>query len=270
MSGSAQEGRVWVQGAGELASGVAWRLLRCGYGVILAERPDPLAVRRLVCFATAVHEGRCEVEGIPGRLRGAEEGDWPDGEATVLVDPDAVQLPRLDPAAVVDGRMTKRPPRPLPLGKRPLIGLGPGFRCGRDARLVVETHRGARLGRVIESGGASEDTGVPGEVGGETARRLLRAPGPGRLEALVEVGSLVRAGQVVARVGGRPVTSRLDGLLRGLAYPGTELSTGEKVGDVDPRGAAIDPALVSDKALAIAGGVLEALLRLGIRPPAPR
>jgi xanthine dehydrogenase accessory factor len=148
----------------------------------------------------------------------------------------------------------------------PVIGLGPGFRCGRDARFVVETHRGARLGEVLAEGEAAANTGVPGAVGGETDRRLLRAPAAGRLEPRASIGDLVRAGEVVATVAGVPVTSQIDGRLRGLVHPAAELNRGEKVGDVDPRGAEVDPRKVSDKALAVAGGVLEALLRLGIAP----
>lgn len=256
--------RVWVQGAGELASGVAWRLVRAGFGVICAERPEPLAVRRLVCFATAVHAGRVEVAGVSGVLRRGEEAAWRGGEVTVVVDPDGALLPRLDPAAVVDGRMTKRPPRPLPLQGRPLIGLGPGFVCGRDARFVIETQRGPSLGALLAEGAAAPDTGVPGALGGEGARRLLRAPRAGRIEPRREIGDVVRAGEVVATVGGEPVLALIAGLLRGLAYPGTELRAGEKVGDVDPRGGAVDPRALSDKALAVAGGVLEALRRLGV------
>jgi xanthine dehydrogenase accessory factor len=261
--------RIWIQGAGELASGVAWRLVKAGWLVLCAERPEPLAVRRLVCFASAVRAGRVEIAGIPGVLRPATEAAWHPGEVTVLVDPEATLLPSLDPAAVVDARMTKRPPRPLPLAGRPLIGLGPGFACGRDAALIVETQRGPRLGAVLSEGEAAPDTGVPGEIGGEGARRLLRAPRAGRLEPRREIGDLVGAGETVAFVGGAPVVSLLDGRLRGLAFAGTELRAGEKVGDVDPRGAAVDPRAISDKALAVAEGVLEALkcLRIENRTP---
>jgi xanthine dehydrogenase accessory factor len=51
-----------------------------------------------------------------------------------------------------------------------------------------------------------------------------------------------------------------DGVLRGLAHDGLLVVMGEKVGDLDPR---MDPAScreISDKSLAVGGGVLEALL----------
>lgn len=259
-------GCVWIQGAGELASGVAFRLIRCGYRVILAEVPQPRSVRRRVCFSEAVHGGSCVVEGIPGRLHPVETIDFRAGEAAVTVDPLAEALARLRPAAVVDARMTKREPAPLPTGDSLRIGLGPGFLAGENCDRVIETHRGARLGEVIEAGAAAADTGVPGPVGGRTSERLLRSPAAGRLEPRLRIGDLVEAGEMVGTVAGEPVISKIDGMLRGLVHPAVELSPGEKVGDVDPRGPAIDPDLVSDKALAVAGGVLEALLAMGAAP----
>lgn len=259
-------GRIWIQGGGELASGVAWRLVRARYRVVVAEVPRPRVVRRLVAFAEVVHGTPVAVEGIPGRLSEPAAAEFLPGVVTVLIDPAANMLERLAPDAVVDARMTKRKPRPLPRRRCPLIGLGPGFCCGRDADLVVETHRQARMGAVLECGEAAANTGSPGPVGGETSRRLLRAPASGFLESEHQIGDLVRAGDIVAQVSGKLVICQLDGLLRGLIHPQTELSVGDKVGDVDPRGEAADPRLLSDKALAVAGGVLEALLRLGILP----
>ena len=261
-------GRIWIQGAGELASGVAWRLHRCGYRVLAAELPEPMAVRRLVCFSEVVHLGSCEIEGVPGALVRADEAEYRGDQVSVVVDPEARCLERLGADAVIDARLTKRPPRPLPRGKAPYIGLGPGFTCGLDADFIVETHREARLGEVLTTGQAAPNTGVPGVVGGQTARRVVRAPAAGRLEPVVAIGDLVEEGQVLGHVSGQPVLSQLRGLVRGLVHPHAELSAGEKVGDVDPRGSAMDPARISDKGLAIAGGVLEVLLRCGVLPPA--
>jgi len=260
---------IWIQGAGELASGVGWRLVRCGYRVLMAEVAAPLAVRRLVCFSEAVRIGEVAVEGVTGRLALPSEAVWSRGEVTVIVAPDGDQMGRLRPDVVIDARMTKRAPDPLPRAAAPLIGLGPGFRCGKNADLIVETHRGARLGTVIDAGQALADTGVPGDVGGATASRLLRAPGVGYLTPRCVIGDLVHAGDTIGTVDGRPVRAEVAGRVRGLISSDVELFAGMKVGDIDPRGAAIDPGLVSDKALAIAGGVLEGLLRLGARPAPP-
>jgi xanthine dehydrogenase accessory factor len=131
---------------------------------------------------------------------------------------------------------------------------------------VVETHREAGMGRVLEKGEALPSTGIPGPIRGETAGRLLRSPAAGRLVPCREIGDLVAAGETVGHVEGKPLKSKLNGMLRGLIHHSVELSTGDKVGDIDPRGDAVDPRRVSDKALAVAGGVLEALLRSGVLP----
>lgn len=260
------EGCVWIQGAGELASGVAVRLVRSGYKVVLAETERPLAVRRRVSFSEAVYAGRSTVEDIGGELVEPHACRYRSGLVSVVVDAGGSLLERLGAGAVVDARMTKKAPDSLPTRGSPLIGLGPGFLCGRDADLIVETHREARLGEVISQGTAAPNTGVAGLVGGESSLRVLKAPAAGNFTALFEIGDLVDEGVVLGHVSGIPVVSGLTGRIRGLVHPSAELSAGTKVGDVDPRGAGIDPDLVSDKALAIGGGVLEALLRFKILP----
>lgn len=259
-------GRIWIQGAGELASGVALRLFRSGYRIIMAEIANPLAVRRLVAFSEAVYEGRSEVEGAPARLVLPTEADYQPDVISVIVDPVGSALSRLGADAVVDARLTKQPPVPIPSGHEVMIGLGPGFRCGRDADLIIETHRGARLGEVIIEGEAAPNTGIPGVIGGQSALRVVRSPVAGHLEPSVSIGDLVTEGQPLGEVAGIPIKSLLAGQVRGLIHPKAELSAGEKVGDIDPRGIEIDPRRVSDKALAIAGGVLEALLRRKVYP----
>ena len=260
------EGCIWIQGAGELASGVAVRLVRSGYKVVLAETERPLAVRRRVSFSEAVYTGQNMVEDIGGELVEPAACRYRLGQVSVVVDAGGSVLARLGAGAVVDARMTKKVPGPLPTSGIPVIGLGPGFLCGRDADLIVETHREARLGEVISQGAAAPDTGVAGLVGGQSGLRVLRAPAAGYFTPLFEIGDLVDEGMVLGHVSGIPVVSGLTGRIRGLVHPEAELSAGTKVGDVDPRGARIDPDLVSDKALAIGGGVLEALLRLKILP----
>lgn len=257
-------GGIWIQGAGEMATAVAVSLVRAGYQVLLAEIERPLAVRRLASFAEAVYEGSVEVAGVSGRLVSTSEARFREGAALVVVDPLGLLLEAAAPAAIVDARLTKRAPAVLPGVGLPRIGLGPGFTCGLDADFVIETHRAAGPGRVIAAGTACPDTGIPGEVGGHTVGRLLRSPAAGRLTPACAIGDLVSAGQVVGEVAGRPVASVLDGLLRGLVHERADLQAGTKVGDVDPRGAAVDPRDVTDKGLAIGAGVVAALARLGI------
>jgi len=174
-----------------------------------------------------------------------------------------------EPDAVVDARLTKRAPRPLARGKIPLIGLGPGFTCGLDADLVVETHRPEGPGKLITQGSAAPNTGTPGEMGGHSLARVVRAPVAGRFVPVSAIGDLVEKGQVLGHVEGFPVAAGVAGLVRGLVHPRAELYEGEKVGDVDPRGRAVDPDRVTDKALDIGQGVLAGLVHLGLMPENP-
>lgn len=254
---------VLIKGAGDLASGCALRLHRAGFAVVMTERPDPRAVRRTVAFCEAVAAGRTVVEEAEARLApdaAAARRLAARGIVAVLVDPETRCRQALRPAAVVDARMAKRN-----LGTRPseapvVIGLGPGFSVPRDVHAVVETNRGHRLGAVLYTGEAEPNTGIPGDIDGHTTDRLLRAPATGTLAALSQIGDTVAAGQVVARVDGIEVRAALAGVLRGLVREGTSVKVGDKIGDVDPRARREHCFTVSDKALAVAGGVLEAIL----------
>lgn len=254
--------KIWIQGAGEMASGAAVALLADGHQIVMAEIPNPLAVRRLVCFSEAVYEGSAEVCSWAAVLREPAEAEFQPGQVTVLIDPEAEQMSRLAPDVVVDARMTKRTPAPLPLDSQPLIGLGPGFVCGENADLIVETMRGDDLGQVIASGSALAYTGRPGAVGGRTVTRLLRSPAAGNLVATFAIGDMVTEGTVIGHVSGLPVVAGLSGKLRGLVHAKAELIVGEKVGDVDPRGAEVDPAAMTDKATKVGAGVARAVAAL--------
>lgn len=259
-------GVIWIQGAGELASGVALRLARSGYQIVMAEIANPLAVRRQVAFSEAVYEGKATVEGTSGLLVETLKDPLTDTPVRIVIDPQGELMSSCKVDAVIDARMTKAQPDPLPVEDLMVIGLGPGFFCGRDATAIIETHRGARLGEVIHEGEAAANTGIPGVVAGQSARRVVYSPAAGKLDPMVKIGDLVTKGQTLGTVSGMPINSNLEGMVRGLVHPFAELSAGEKVGDIDPRGSLVDPSLVTDKALAIAGGVLEALLGAGILP----
>jgi xanthine dehydrogenase accessory factor len=265
-------GLVIIRGGGDLGTGTALRLARSGYRVVVLETEQPAVVRRRAAVAEAVFAGRASVEDVTGeRVDAVHVGRWLEEHTDpllipVVVDPAGSTLRELAPAAVVDARMAKRN-----LGTRrddaPVtVGLGPGFTAGVDVDVVVETNRGHSLGRTITEGGASPDTGVPAPVMGVAGDRLLRAPASGRFSALVGIGDIVSSGDAVGRVAGQCVVARTGGVVRGLVADGLEVRDGQKIGDVDPRGPAIDPAAVSDKALAVGGGVLEALLGRGVLP----
>lgn len=253
-----------LRGGGDLASGVALRLQRAGLRVVITELAQPLVVRRLVSFAEAVYNGQTRVEEVLARRVETPDQAIPvldQQEIAVLVDPPADARHYFQPLVLIDGRMAKRPSE-LDRQAAPLvIGLGPGFMAGQDCHAVIETQRGHLLGRVIWQGASLPDTGIPETVGERGQERVLRAPADGLLVAQVEIGDRLGTGQVVAEVGGKMVKAPFDGVLRGLVHPGLVVWRGQKIGDVDPRSNPEYCRLVSDKALAVGGGVLEAILR---------
>jgi xanthine dehydrogenase accessory factor len=242
-----------------MGSGAARLLFLAGFEVLILERPRPLAVRRQVAFAEAVFAGSVVVEGVSARL--VETAPTPPHDSIpVLVDHDGLALSRLSPRVLVDARMAKRN-LGTHKGLAPLvIGLGPGFVAGEDVHAVVETQRGPRLGSVIWSGPPEPDSKVPAAVLGVTENRVLRAPVAGVFRGRARIGDLVDAFAVVGEVAGVPVTAQIAGQVRGLLSDGVEIAVGAKVGDIDPRGGAVDAARVSEKARAISAGVLEAVL----------
>jgi xanthine dehydrogenase accessory factor len=256
--------KVLVRGGGDLASGVAWRLHQSGFRVVITEIPEPLSVRRKVAFCEAVYEGRCAVEGVQAVLvKGPEEVArvWNQGFIPVLVDPDATCRHSIKPDVIVDAILAKKnlgtSTKDAPL----VVALGPGFEAGKDAHFVVETQRGHNLGRLLASGTAAPNTGVPGAVQGITLDRLLRAPASGPWRNIVDIGDMVKKGDAVGTVHGETLYAAIDGVLRGLIRPGITVSKGLKIGDIDPRGKREFCFTISEKALAIAGGVLEGILR---------
>ena len=255
---------ILVRGAGEVATATAWRLHRAGFFRILMTEIDyPLAVRRLVSFCEAVHHGCWTVEGVSAlRVSSLDELPrvWEHGSVGIIVDPNNVSRSALKPDVEVDAILAKRNTGTARDDASLVIGLGPGFYAGRDVHYVVETNRGHDLGRLISSGETSSDTGIPGDIAGKSAERALRAPTHGIFESDYEIGTMVRVGDSVGKVAGSPVKTGLEGTLRGLIRPGTAVTHGLKIGDVDPRGIPSYCSTISDKARAIAGTVLEALL----------
>jgi xanthine dehydrogenase accessory factor len=252
---------ILIRGGGDLASGVALRLHRSGFQVLISELPKPLAVRRAVSFSEAVYEGQWQVEEVTAKrvenqaqiITALEQGQIP-----VIVDPDLTNLPtfNLKPSTIIDARLLKRPPEPPPFEVSLLIGLGPGFVAGENCQAVIETQRGHTLGRVYWRGTANPDSGLPeGEPG-----RVLRAPADGKLIGYAQIGDRLEPGDIIAEVGGQKLTAPFPGVLRGLIRPGLVVSRNLKIGDLDKRDKREYCFLVSDKALAIGGAALEAIL----------
>jgi xanthine dehydrogenase accessory factor len=251
---------ILLRGGGDLATGVAWRLTRAGFPVVVTELAEPLTIRRTVAVSTAVATGEVVVEGMrAARCPDAATavGTARTGTVAVLVEEG---LPDIDAAAVVDARMAKRNLGTTVDDAPLVVGMGPGFSAGTDCHAVIETMRGHHLGRVIWSGPAADDTGTPGVVGGRSVERVVRAPLAGRVRWLCEIGAAVTAGQTLGSVGDAPVTAPLDGVVRGLLADGQSAPEGLKIADIDPRADRAAADEISDKALAVGGGVLEAAL----------
>lgn len=254
---------IWVRGAGDIASGIAFRLHKSGFSVVMSELPQPTSIRRTVCFSEAIIKGETKVEDIVARhANTAQEAQeiLNRGEIAVLTDPAGDIARQLNPVAVVDAILAKRNLGTKITDAPIVIGVGPGFTAGTDCHAVVETMRGHTLGRVYYSGPALPDTGIPGNIGGYTLERLLRAPRAGLFRGVKTIGDVVEPGDICAFVDDEPIITRIRGVLRGLLPDGLSVTEGMKSGDVDPRCELSHCFTVSDKALAIGGGVLEAVM----------
>jgi xanthine dehydrogenase accessory factor len=257
--------KVLIRGGGDLASGTVARLHRIGFQVLITELYQPMVLRRKAAFAEAVYAGEVTVEGITARLAddfGEAQKFLEGGDIAVLRDPEGVVLKDFKPDVLIDGRVTKKPPD-IGMEAAPLvIGLGPGFTAGVNCHAVIETLRGPYLGRVIWEGSAIKNTGIPAPVKGKDRERALRAPASGVLVAHAEIGDHLEEGDLVAEVDGKPIVAPFKGVLRGIVHEGLQVKRGLKIGDVDPRDDPALCALISDRSLAVAGGVLEAVLRV--------
>lgn len=260
---------VVIRGAGDLASGIAVRLHNAGCSLVMTDVAEPTSVRRTVCFSEAVRLGSTKVEGIEGVLcRDATEAKQvataAERRIAVLVDPEGACIKELKPAAVVDAILAKYNTGTTKDMAPIVIGVGPGFHAGTDSKAdchaCVETKRGHYLGRVILDGSPIPNTGVPGNIGGYTTERVLRAPADGLFEPVAKIGDVVKKGDLIATVAGKPLPATIDGVVRGLLQEGCHVTKGMKSGDIDPRCKVGHCYTVSDKARAIGGGVLEAIL----------
>jgi xanthine dehydrogenase accessory factor len=249
-----------------MASAVAWRIYMSNIRrILMLEIDSPLAVRRKVSFCEAVHDGRQSVEGVEAIKVDDYDGvrrSWSQGKIAVAVDPEWRLLEQARPDVVIDAILAKKN-----LGTRMgeaslVIGLGPGFAAGEDVHLTIETNRGHNLGRIITRGSAEPNTGIPGTVGGLTEQRVLRAPCSGEFVARCAIGHRLKKGNTIGAVAAEAVVAKIDGVLRGLIRSPCVVQRGLKIGDIDPRGVVDYCYTISDKARAIAGSVLEAILRI--------
>lgn len=252
-----------IRGAGDTASGLALRLWRAGLRhIAMLELARPMAVRRTVCFSEAVYEGSMQVEELTARLTDDPTDSlnfWNNGEIAVLVDPTAASMAVLRPRIVVDASLSKKNIG-MHVHMAPLVlALGPGYTAGKDVHAVIETMRGPHLGRVLYHGSAEPNTGIPHPLEGYSLERVLRAPEAGMFQTSLDIGSVVFKGDTVGTVQDVPVYAAMDGLVRGLLRDHSPVQRATKLGDIDPSQDA-QYRLVSDKALAVGGGALEAIV----------
>jgi len=256
---------VLIKGAGEMASAVAWRLYMANIRrICMTELDAPLCVRRTVSFCTVIEDGGAQVEGVEAcvaRTLAEVEQAWREGKIAVVRQSQWDSIADLTPGIVVDAILAKRNLGTKITDAPLVIALGPSFVAGRDCHLVIETNRGHHLGRIITEGAAEPNTGVPGDIAGHTEARVLRSPADGVFESNRRIGDRIANGDIVGRVGETPVIAAIGGMLRGLIRPSTQVSSGLKLGDIDPRARPDYCHTISDKARAIAGAVIEGVMR---------
>ena len=223
---------VVVRGGGDIATGTIYKLVKCGFAVLVLEIENPSAIRRNVAFCEAVYEGKMQVEDMncyrAENLNQAKE-IMRTGSPALLIDPSGEcirQLKEMNDGewnyiALVDAILAKKN-----LGTRKdmaelTVALGPGFTAGQDVDIVIETMRGHRLGRIIREGHAMENTGVPGVIAGYGKERVIHAPAAGILRNVKKITDLTEQGELMAYIEQEngekcEVRATIPGLIRGL------------------------------------------------------
>lgn len=255
---------VVVKSGGDIASGVIQKLHRTGFRVLVLEVENPTSIRRSVCFSEAVYSGKMEIEGITSVLvKNIVEiyHAWSNDYVPVLVDPKGTYIEKFKPVAVVDAIIAKKNTG-MNINLAPItIAIGPGFEAGKDVSVVIESDRGHNLGKLIFKGCTEPNTGKPGNIAGFTTERVLYSPEDGIIEWEHEIGDIVKSGDIIGCINGQSIVSKLDGIVRGLIREDTYVNKGMKIGDVDPRVEQLKNCYtISDKARAIGGAVLEAIM----------
>lgn len=256
---------VAIKGGGDIATGIAHKLYRSGLRVLIMEISKPTVIRRTVSFAQAIFEEEYIVEGVKAKKVNEKEEIltcWEKGIIPVLIDEEMKILQDIKADVFVDATIAKKN---LGINKSlaPItIAAGPGFEAGVDVDAVIETNRGHYLGSLIFEGFAEPDSGIPGIINGYGKERVIKAPACGIIKHASKIGDIVKKDDIIAYTGYIPVRATIDGVLRGLIMEGLEVVKGFKIADVDPRGIKEYCYSISEKARAVGGGVLEAILYL--------
>lgn len=269
-----KELKVLVRGAGDIASGVIWNLAYAGFKVVCVDVEKPSCIRTEVSFSTAIYEG-VKTLGNVSCVFIKDEKDiekvWEDGNAALLIDPEAKILEKRKFDVVVDAILAKKN-----LGTKIdmadiVIGIGPGFTVNKDCNYAIETMRGHTLSKIYESGSPIPDTGTPGLIAAHGADRVMHSPCDGIFHNVHKIGDTVKRDEVLSRVeemvDGKPtgkfvmLTASIDGILRGMLRDGFYARKGLKAADIDPRLSEYDNCFtISDKARSIGAAVVTTIM----------
>jgi xanthine dehydrogenase accessory factor len=255
---------IGIKGAGEMATGTACRLFQSNFKrIFMMETANPLAVRRQVAFCEAIHDDQMIVEGITAKkifLPDEIQEAWDNNTIPVIADPDWESIKAVHPHVIIDAIIAKKNLGTNQSEAPLVVSLGPGFEAGKDVHIAIETNRGHNLGRLILSGFPEPNTGIPGNTNGYTEERVLRAPCAGIFKSNLDIGAIVKQDQVLGHVDNTPVKTQINGVLRGQIRNNSQVEYKLKIGDIDPRGKIEYCDMISEKARAIGGSVLEAIL----------
>ncbi|MEI0620188.1 selenium-dependent molybdenum cofactor biosynthesis protein YqeB [Brachyspira pilosicoli] len=264
---------VIVRGAGDLATGVVYSLYKAHFKVIILETQHPSAIRRKVALSEAVYDGKTKVEDIEAVLvKNYEEAlniiankDYK--EIPILIDPNCEILNHIKPTFLIDAIIAKKNLGTNKSMAKYTIALGPGFTAGKDCDIVIETMRGHNLGRIYLEGEAIPNTGIPGNIGGKEAERVIHASSDGIIENIKNIGDFVREKEVIAYINNDnkkiEVIAPFEGILRGIIRDGFKVRNGLKIADIDPRKSEYNNCFtISDKARNLGGAVLTAMMYL--------
>lgn len=265
------QGRLFaiILGTNEIASAIAVHLARGGTCVVLSHDPDPPVIRRKMAFHDALFAGTAQVGDFVGeRLDDAMQvlralrGDACRGRRVIvsrlgLVD--LLPIRRID--VLIDARLQKRRIRPdLRRLAGLTIGLGPGFSTSSNCDVAIETRPG-RIGLVQRDGWTDAADGIASRLGDLGAERFVYSDFVGTWRTSVAIGTHVEKDLVLGHLSGVPIMAPRDGVLRGIIRDGTEVPSGVKLLEIDPRGVMSQWTGIDDRGRAIANATLSAVLR---------
>ena len=256
--------KVVIRGGGDLATGVAEVLYQSGFKILILDIEKPSSIRRSVCFSEAIYDGIIQVENIICKKVENEndiEKCWNEKIIPIMVDEKGEIIKKIKPDVVVDSIIAKKNLGTTKEMAPITIALGDGFKAGKDVDIVVETMRGHNLGRVITSGRAMKNTGIPGEIKGVSKDRVIYSLANGIFSSVKKIGDTVQKDEIIGYVGDVEIRGKISGVLRGIIREGYEVTENMKIGDIDPRIEEKSNCFtISDKARSLGGAVLRAIM----------